>query len=77
MILSIAECPDPPELIDGSSSLSTGESTGTFPRDATATYSCSIEFDLVGVDTLTCQLGNVWSPAAPGSCIGNEQLIIT
>ena len=73
MILLPAECPDPPELLDGSFALSDGgESiTGTSPRDATATYSCSLGFDLVGADTLACQLGNVWSPTAPGSCQGN------
>lgn len=69
--LSIAECPDPPELPNGSFSLSEAQTNGTSARGVIATYACSVGFGLDGEGTLTCQLGNIWSPSAPGICQGN------
>ena len=40
---------------------------GTSPGD-TAMYSCNMDFDLEGVDTVTCEDDGVWS-AQPPVCI--------
>ncbi|XP_064397086.1 uncharacterized protein LOC135343963 isoform X2 [Halichondria panicea] len=64
-----AVCGDPPALTEGSFSLSTA---GEVPsrRGDTAMYNCSIGYELMGDSLLTCQLGDVWSPASPGTCQG-------
>ena len=68
----LAACPAPPELNNGDSALSGGPPS---MAGATATYTCDSGYELAGDSVLTCQVGDVWSPATPGTCQGGSIIL--
>lgn len=67
--ISISANCDPPSLVNGAFILSNAGAPPSMLGD-TANYSCNIGYQLNGASVLSCELGNVWSPEAPGTCQG-------